>query len=51
MPKFISERTMNVLTVLVMIALTLLAVMYHEQIFSKLVLTPIIEFVSQFTIN
>jgi len=49
--KIVSERKINVIAVFGIIALTLLAVMYHEQIFNKLVLEPIIELVSQFTMN
>jgi hypothetical protein len=49
--KGVSERTINWLAVFGIIALSVLAVMYHEQVFSKLVLEPIIELVSQFTID
>ncbi len=47
----LSERTINVLAVFGMVAVPVLAFTYHEQIFSVLVLEPIIEFVSKFTIN
>lgn len=43
----VSERTINWLAVFGIIALSVLAVIYHEQVFSKLVLEPMIELVSQ----
>ncbi|MEZ8330761.1 hypothetical protein AB6C40_23260 [Vibrio splendidus] len=49
--KGVSERTINWLSVFGIIALSVLAVMYNEQVFIKLVLEPIIELVSQFTIG
>ncbi|WP_390240992.1 hypothetical protein [Vibrio sp. R78045] len=47
----VSERTINWLAVFGIIALSVLAVIFNEQIFSILVLEQTIEFVSKFTIN